>query len=97
MWRHRTIVVQPRCRNEEVLRLHVTVKVARLVNVVEALYDLAKDGGDQATGKGFTFASLDKLVEVAFHGLEDEVELLGVRKEEEVVERNDVRVIGYRS
>ena len=31
------------------------------------------------------------------HGLEDEVELLGVREEEEVVERDDVRVIGYRS
>ena len=73
------------------------MKVARLVYVVETLYDLAKDRRDQATSQRFTFAGLDELVQVALHGLKDEVELFGVREEEEVVERNDVRVIGYRS
>ena len=93
----RSVVVQARGGDKKVLRLHVAMKVARLVYVVETLYDLAKDRRDQATSQRFTFAGLDELVQVALHGLKDEVELFGVREEEEVVERNNVRVIGNRA
>ena len=73
------------------------MEIPRIVDMMKTLYYLSKDRRDKTASERLAFAGFDKLVEVAFHGLEDEVELLGVWKEEEVVERDDVRVIGYRS
>ena len=65
--------------------------------VMKTGHDLAKDRGYQATRQRLAFAGLDELVQVALHGLEDKVELLGVGEEKEVVERDDVRVVWYRA
>ena len=58
---------------------------------------MIENGRDEATCEGFAFASLYELVEVAFHGLEYEIELLCGRKEEKVVEGYYIRVIRYSS
>lgn len=92
-----SVVVKPGGCDEQVLRLHVPMEVPGGMDVVEPHDDLAKDRGHKTTSKWFTFASLNELVEITLHGLKDEVEFLGVREEEEVVERNYVGVIRYRT
>ena len=68
------------------------MKVAVPVAVVQASERLVEDRGDEARGEGSTFARLGELEEVAFHALEDEVQLARGREEEGVVERDDVGV-----
>ena len=67
------------------------------MNVMQALHDLSEDRRDETASQRFAFPCLDQLVEITLHRLEDEVELLSVREEEEVVERDDVRVVWYRA
>jgi hypothetical protein len=77
--------------DEEVLRLHVTVEVARAMDVFEPRDDLVEDGGDETTSERTAFPGFGELVQVALHAFKDEVELFG-GLEEGVVEGNDVRV-----
>jgi len=63
--------------------------------VVKSRHDLAKDEGNETAREWTTFSSFDEMIEVAFHGLEYKVEFLGGRKEEEIVQRDDIRVEGY--
>ena len=41
--------------------LHVTMKVARFVDVVETVNDLTKDGGDEPTSERTASTRLDEL------------------------------------
>jgi hypothetical protein len=52
--------------------------VVTSVDVVEPGDDLLEDGGDEAAGERPIPPGADELVEVALHGFEDKVELLGV-------------------
>lgn len=65
-----------------------------VVDVVERAGDLVEDRRDKAAGKSlFAFSRLDELVEVALHGLKDEIELEGGREDKAVVEGDDVGVV----
>lgn len=41
---------------------------------------LVEDGADESTCKSPTFASLDEMIEVAFHRFENKIQLLGGRE-----------------
>jgi hypothetical protein len=66
------------------------MEVAVRVDVMETRYDLPEDGRYETAGKRSVLAGFDELVEIAFHGLEHKIELLGGWEEEKVVERDDV-------
>lgn len=68
------------------------MKIASGVDVIETGDNLAKDVTYKATREGATLASLDEMVKVAFHGLEDEAELPGIWEKKKVVEGNNVRM-----
>ena len=53
-----------------------------------------KDGRYKTTCKRAALPGFDEMIQVTFHGLEDEVEFFGGRKEEEVIERNYVGMKG---
>lgn len=63
--------------------------------MVQALDDLAEDGGDEAACEGFRFAALDELIKVSLHRLEDKIQLLCGWKEKEIVQWNNIRMRGY--
>ena len=69
------------------------MEVPRIVNMVEARYGLMEDGGDETACEWPTLAGLHKLVEIAFHKFEHEIELLVRREEKEIVEWNYVGVV----
>lgn len=70
------------------------MKVTMRMNVVERAGDLVEDRRDEAAGKClFAFSRLDELVEVALHGLEDEIELESGGEDEAVVEGDDVGMV----
>lgn len=76
--RHGDVIVQAYSCDEYVFWLHVAVKIASSVDMIEAGDNLAKDVTYKAASKSTTLASFDEMKEVALHGLEDEVELPGI-------------------
>lgn len=60
--------------------------------VVETRDDLSEDGGHEATCERTTFSSLDEVIQIALHTLEDKVEFLGIWEEKEIVEGYDAWV-----
>ena len=91
-WGQGAVFKETGCGDENILWLHVPVKITRSMYVVEAGDDLSEDGGHEATCEGTAFSSLDEMIQIALHTLENKVELLGVWEEKEVVEGYDVWV-----
>lgn len=60
--------------------------------MVEARDDLSEDGGHEATCERTAFSSLDEVIEIALHALENEVELFGIREKKKIVEGYDAWV-----
>lgn len=71
------------------------MEVARGMYMVQTGHNLPEDGRDKASSECAPLPRFDEVVEISFHGLENEVQLLGIRQEEEVVEGNNVRMEGY--
>lgn len=47
-------------------------------------------GGNKTASEGPAFAGLDEMIQIALHGLEHKVKFLGVWKEKEIVQGNDI-------
>ncbi len=63
--------------------------------VVQAGDDLEENGGDKAASESPAFAGLDEMIQISFHGLENEVEFLCSREKEEIIQGNDIGVERY--
>jgi hypothetical protein len=64
------------------------------MNMMEARDNLTKNRGNKTTSEWTALAGLDKLEEMAFHGLEDKIELFRLWNKEGVVEGDNARVQG---
>lgn len=62
------------------------------VNVLESLHDLEQNALDARVVKAFVISGLHQLVQIAFHILHADMELLSERVQEDVKCRNEVLV-----
>lgn len=83
--RYGDVIVQAYGCDEYVLWLHVTMKIASGVDVIETRNNLAKDVTYKAASECATLASLYEVKEIALHRLEDEVELPSIGKKKKVI------------
>ena len=90
--RDRLIVIKAGGGDYDIFWLHVPMKVARRMDMVESSDNLKKYRRYEPTGECSPFSSLDEVIKVAFHRLKDKVELLGVGMEKEIIQGNDVGV-----